>query len=84
MCKRSITLMSSLLLLVVLQQAGRSAVMGDCENKEESELWPSRHLAGKGEEVGRRKLSEVAGMLGSMPQRGEFPTRTRKRKKLVT
>jgi hypothetical protein len=67
-CKRSITLMSSLLLLVILQQAGRSAVMDDCESKVGSELWPSRHLAGKGEEDGRRKLSEVAGMLGSMLQ----------------
>lgn len=84
MCKRSITLMSSLLLLVVLQQAGRSAVMGDCENKEGSKLWPSRHLAGKREDVGRRKLSEDAGMLGSMLQRGEFPTPRGKKKKLVT
>lgn len=46
-----------------------------------SEIWPSRHLAGKGVEVGRRKLSEVAGMLGSMLQRGVhvFPTTRRKR-----
>lgn len=72
--------MSSLLLVAILQQAGRSAVMDDCESKVGSELWLSRHLAGKGEEDGRRKLSEVAGMLGSMLQRGVFATALGKRK----
>lgn len=75
--KRSIKLMSSLLLLVVLQRAGKSTVMDDCESKVGSGLWPSRHLAGKGEEVGRRKLSEAAGMLESMLQE-VFPTEKRK------
>ena len=54
--------------------------MDDCENKVGSELWLSRHLAGKGEEDGRRKLSEVAGMLGSMLQRGVFATALGKEK----
>lgn len=72
--------MSTLLPSVLLQQAGGSVVMDDCDSKEESKLWPSRHLAGKGEEVGRGKLSEVAGMLGSMLQRGVFPPAMRKGK----
>lgn len=54
--------------------------MDDCDSKEGPELWPSRHLAGRGEEVGRGKLSEVAGMLGSMLQRGVFPPTTKKGK----
>jgi len=78
-CKRGITLMSSLLLLVVLQQAGGSAVVDDCESKVGSELWLSRHLAGKGQ-----KTKRGCGYAGIHASKGGICNCNEERKSSVT